>query len=897
MAAPASVDVRALPLFVLASLAITLPIYNVLKSNPAFIAAHQFDRLDMTLLVFVLALLLPGLAVLIWLLVQRLSARAGRGVFNAQIVLWVALLVLNEISAWSMHPVTVVLVSLFLGLVVVILYWRWSMLSVFLKWYAWVLPVMMVLFVSNDSVHPFFKPTDAPVTAVRIDQDAAPPIIMVIFDELPLISLVTDEPVEGGTDEVGFAINLKRFPNLAALAETANWYPWHSTNADSTSVAIPALLSGQLPEGKATIPTWQDVPVNLYTLLAEDYRMNVFENGTHLCPTTLCESRSVLSTRKGRWTLMLDDIWISLQHLWVPAKWRSALISIDNRWLGFRDPTGVAEVTSGAFEKANYNFSDRGVVFRRFIEQARMLWQADDPKPSLSVIHSMLPHAPYKRLPDGMFYSLKEPNRVFGTLSDKTQMSVIHQMYNDNQAMLLARQQHLLQTGFADALLGELIAELRAEGIFDRSLIVVTADHGAAFKPGLSRRQIQDGNQAEIASTLLLIKRPGQQRGEVSQLSSQSVDILPSILELSGYQSPREMSGQSLLGDFKQRAEVNIQASGSQPTHFPFSGFKATVRQTLAEYSARDGNDSFDALYGLNRLEAPVEWAGQSIDVISSEEGVSESRLRIAQLDSLRRWAPANEFRLSMIYGEWDDASSAEAPEGVVVAINDRVACLSRWFDIQGFESQFRCVFDYQLMQAGDNDIQVYPLVRQAQSWSRGPAMTLEHVDDVHGVQAHPFVVMWQPRLQPQTVSEDQRSTDSGLVDHFMEGWSTGKSSIRWTVQATATLIHASRNPLPVGKYQLVLRAKALTHPTMLAEQRIRVRIDDQAWVEMIWSETEFTEYPVAFTISEPQDQLMIQFELPDAASPKEMDIGNDVRPLGVALYSWRIDPAGDEGG
>ena len=46
-------------------------------------------------------------------------------------------------------------------------------------------------------------------------------------------------------------------------------------------------------------------------------------------------------------------------------------------------------------------------------------------------------------------------------------------------------QRHLLQVELADRLLGLTLDRLRATGLYDRSLIVVTADHGESFgRPG-----------------------------------------------------------------------------------------------------------------------------------------------------------------------------------------------------------------------------------------------------------------------------------------------------------------------------------------------------------------------------------------------------------------------------
>ena len=52
----------------------------------------------------------------------------------------------------------------------------------------------------------------------------------------------------------------------------------------------------------------------------------------------------------------------------------------------------------------------------------------------------------------------------------------------DESAVLRAYQRHLLQVRFADALLGDVLAQLRHVGLYDDALVVVTSDHGASFQ-------------------------------------------------------------------------------------------------------------------------------------------------------------------------------------------------------------------------------------------------------------------------------------------------------------------------------------------------------------------------------------------------------------------------------
>jgi hypothetical protein len=107
------------------------------------------------------------------------------------------------------------------------------------------------------------------------------PVVMVILDELPLVSLLD---AQGRVDRV-------RYPNLAALSGTSTWYPNATTVSDATKLAIPSVLDGDTP--RATRPaTFRGHPRNLFTILhGAGYRIDAHEEATSLCPYRACRRR------------------------------------------------------------------------------------------------------------------------------------------------------------------------------------------------------------------------------------------------------------------------------------------------------------------------------------------------------------------------------------------------------------------------------------------------------------------------------------------------------------------------------------------------------------------------------------------------------------------------------
>jgi hypothetical protein len=84
-------------------------------------------------------------------------------------------------------------------------------------------------------------------------------------------------------------------------------------------------------------------------------------------------------------------------------------------------------------------------------------------------------------------------------------------------------------------LLGELLGRLEALGLYQRSLIVLTADHGVGFWPDDNARIVGLSDHPEdILGIPLLIKRPNQSQSQLDDRNVETVDILPTIADLVG---------------------------------------------------------------------------------------------------------------------------------------------------------------------------------------------------------------------------------------------------------------------------------------------------------------------------------------------------------------------------
>ena len=114
------------------------------------------------------------------------------------------------------------------------------------------------------------------------------------------------------------------------------------------------------------------------------------------------------------------------------------------------------------------------------------------------------------------------------------------------------------------------------QGMYDKTLFVVTADHGMSFKPGeFGRRQATNGNVDQVLWVPLFIKAPGQDEGQVNERNWEHVDLVPTVADMLGIKVPWEMDGFPRPGP---RSRGPAPRNGSSPN--PASARCSRARRT-----------------------------------------------------------------------------------------------------------------------------------------------------------------------------------------------------------------------------------------------------------------------------------------------------------------------------
>src|SRR6185437_5174228 len=99
-----------------------------------------------------------------------------------------------------------------------------------------------------------------------------------------------------------------------------------------------------------------------------------------------------------------------------------------------------------------------------------------------------------------------------------------------------------------DRALGLIVQRLKAKGIYDRALVIVTADHGVSYRNRGPRRRPTPANLQDIAFVPLFVKLPHQHAGKIDDGFARTIDIVPTIARVLGVRMPWHVDGRSLVG-------------------------------------------------------------------------------------------------------------------------------------------------------------------------------------------------------------------------------------------------------------------------------------------------------------------------------------------------------------
>jgi len=224
-------------------------------------------------------------------------------------------------------------------------------------------------------------------------------------------------------------------------------------------------------------------------------------------------------------------------------------------------------------------------------------------KPFVGYFHLWPPHEPYF------------PNRRFIGLFDEDDWEPMPKPTHPLSAGLSddglneARRQYDEYIANVDAEFGRLYTRLRNAGLLDNSYLIVTSDHGQLFERGVSGH-VTPLLYDPVIHVPLIISAPGQSERRDIYSPTSCVDILPTLLKITGSSSPDWLDGNVLPGfGGEERAEQSVFAMEAKkdPSRDPMT--RATFAMIKGDYKLiwYAGYPGYDNVYELYNLKTDSE--------------------------------------------------------------------------------------------------------------------------------------------------------------------------------------------------------------------------------------------------------------------------------------------------
>ena len=450
----------------------------------------------------------------------------------------------------------------------------------------------------------------------------------------PVVLIILDEVPTASLMKADQTIDANRFPNISRFASESTWYRDNAAAGDFTAWAVPPILTGN-HTNENVLPTNKVQPNNIFNLLGPGRRVHGLEEVTELCSKKYCPD--------GHQGEAADEIYADE---FIKAKFKLIDVAAINQW--------IRTIPAG--------------------------------KRTMSVLHLPLPHQPLLYLPKGQRY----PGGPLGFTIDPA----IKDWAISDAGVSLVHQRHLLQAGYADLMVGKIMKKIRKNGDFDKSLVIVTADHGVSYDVRYDRR---DANPGSIAATLnppLMIKYPNQRTGTVSEESTQNTDLVPTIAKLLGAKNLYKTDGvpidqippnRSMVADKDFAARIHFTANDIREQRLEL------LRASVERFGKR----------GLWKLGPQSGLIGTRPGRTRALGGASVS---IDSPRQLANYKPRAGYVPSLISGE---LTGVEADQVIAVALNGRITGTTRTFTYEG-PMRFGTMTSPSSIRKGANRIAVY---------------------------------------------------------------------------------------------------------------------------------------------------------------------------------------------
>jgi len=194
-------------------------------------------------------------------------------------------------------------------------------------------------------------------------------------------------------------------------------------------------------------------------------------------------------------------------------------------------------------------YNDRGGKFTRTLNRSLAWLRAHGQRPFFLFIHSYVTHHPYT--PPAPYHRMFYPEYP-GKLGSRIGISLLQRINQGQLEVSDEDRRHIVamydgEIAYMDNRMGWFFQQLKKMGLWDRTLIVFTSDHGEEFNEhgmmGWHSHTLYD----ELLKTPLILRFPsGSPAGRRIADQTRGVDLFPTLLDLMEIEIPDGLQGVSL---------------------------------------------------------------------------------------------------------------------------------------------------------------------------------------------------------------------------------------------------------------------------------------------------------------------------------------------------------------
>lgn len=339
-------------------------------------------------------------------------------------------------------------------------------------------------------------------------------------------------------------------PNLAKLAERAVVYHNHYAGGNFTTPGTASLLTGTLPWTHRAFA--YNVPVDeayvqksIFSTFSNYYRLSYTHNPW--VTTFLKQFRGDLDEYVKRNRLFLKNDFV-IPTLFeedediASVSWLRAMRRMDD---GYAYSLFLSLLYENYDQQLEAKFERLKRLYPRgmpgvtadsyFLLETAIDWFSEKThsmsQPFLSYLHFLPPHAPYNTHRDFVGYFRDDnwtpkpkPVDILSDVDDYSTQSAVKKRLHYDEFIL-----------YVDREFGRMLADLESSGLLENTWVVLTSDHGQMFERGVIGHKTPLLYEPVIRIPLLIFE-PGRKTRLDVRTPTSAVDLLPTLLHVTGQQ-------------------------------------------------------------------------------------------------------------------------------------------------------------------------------------------------------------------------------------------------------------------------------------------------------------------------------------------------------------------------